>query len=108
MRYLLDTNIVIALLKEQPQVLAKVRRVGRASLCVCAPVEAELWYGIAKSTQQDKNRQRLVTLLEWLPCLVYSSPATRKFGEIRSYLNRQGTPSALMICKSPPLHWPMN
>ena len=33
-----------------------------------------------------------MTLLEWLPCLVYSSPATRKFGEIRSYLNRQGTP----------------
>lgn len=92
MRYLLDTNIVIALMKEQPQVLAHVRSAGRTSLCICAPVEAELWYGIAKSTQQDKNRHRLLTLLDWLPCLAYSSPATRKFGEIRAHLIRQGTP----------------
>ena len=64
MRYLMDTNIVIALMKEHPQVLAHVRRVGRTSLCLCAPVEAELWYGVAKSAQQDKNRRRLLTLLE--------------------------------------------
>lgn len=42
MTYLLDTNAAIALLKEHPQMLHHVRRVGRPTLQVCAPVEAEL------------------------------------------------------------------
>ena len=45
MPYLLDTNVVIALMKENIPVMAQVRRVGRAELRLCAPVEAELWFG---------------------------------------------------------------
>lgn len=92
MRYLLDTNAAIALLKEHPQMLSHVRSVGRSSLLVCAPVEAELWFGVAKSTQQDHNRKRLLTLLEWLPSLPFEGQATQHFGDIRAHLARQGTP----------------
>lgn len=92
MRYLLDTNIAIALLKENPIVLQHVRRVGQSSLILCAPVEAELWYGVAKSAQQERNRARLLTLLEWLPNLAFAGLATQKFGEIRALLSSQGTP----------------
>lgn len=77
MRYLLDTNIAIALLKEHPMVLQHVRRVGHSSLNLCNPVEAELWYGVAKSAQQERNRTRLLTLLAWLPNLPFSA---RRFG----------------------------
>jgi tRNA(fMet)-specific endonuclease VapC len=91
MLYTLNCENMFKLGIADPQVLAHVRRVGRTSLCLCAPVEAELWYGVAKSTQKDRNRRRLLTLLDWLPCLAYSSPTTRKFGEIRTYLNQQGT-----------------
>lgn len=61
MTYLLDTNAAIALLKENPQVLQHVRRVGLEALHLCAPVEAELWYGVARSTRQQQNRIRLLT-----------------------------------------------
>lgn len=92
MSYLLDTNAAIALLKEHPQVLHHVRRVGRSALRICAPVEAELWFGVAKSIKQEQNRSRLLTLLEWIPSLPFSGQATRHFGDIRAHLASQGTP----------------
>jgi len=92
MTYLLDTNAAIALLREHPQMLHHVRRVGRSTLRVCAPVEAELWFGVAKSARQEQNRIRLLTLLEWLPSLPFAGQATRHFGDIRAHLSSQGTP----------------
>lgn len=92
MIYLLDTNAAIALLKAHPQILSHVRRVGQPALRVCAPVEAELWFGVAKSARQEQNRARLLTLLEWLPSLPFAGQATRHFGDIRAHLSSQGTP----------------
>lgn len=79
-------------MKEHPLVQHHVRRVGRSALRLCAPVEAELWYGVDKSARQEQNRARLLTLLEWLPSLPFSGQATRQFGNIRAHLARQGKP----------------
>jgi tRNA(fMet)-specific endonuclease VapC len=92
MPYLLDTNTVIALMKDHAAVVANVRRVGSAALRLCAPVEAELWYGVCKSGKPEDNRQRLLTLLSWLPSLPFSSEAAPHFGDIRAVLARRGTP----------------
>ena len=70
MPYLLDTNTVIALMKDHAAVVANVRRVGSADLRLCAPVEAELWFGVCKSGKPEDNRQRLLTLLSWLPVTI--------------------------------------
>ena len=53
MSYLLDTNAVIALMKQHPQMLQFVRRVGYSQLFLCAPVEAELWFGVYKSARTE-------------------------------------------------------
>lgn len=92
MAYLLDTNMVVALLKGHAHVLARVRQVGTSDLYVCATVEAELWFGVCKSGRPEENRRRLLTLLAWLPSLPFAGEATRHFGEIRATLTRQGTP----------------
>jgi len=92
MAYLLDTNTVIALMKNHPGVIAQVRRVGRTELRLCAPVEAELWFGVCKSGRPEENRQHLLTLLSWLPSLPFSSEAAPHFGEIRAALARLGQP----------------
>ena len=92
MSYLLDTNAVIALMKQHPQMLQFVRRVGYSQLFLCAPVEAELWFGVYKSARTEENRLRLMNLLAWLPSLPFSGEATLHFGEIRAALARQGTP----------------
>lgn len=92
MAYLLDTNAVIALLKNHTAVLAHVRRVGLSQLWICAPVEAELWFGVWKSAKPEENRRRLLTLLSWLPSLPFDPEAAAHCGEIRATLARQGTP----------------
>jgi len=88
MAYLLDTNAVIALMKNNINFVEQVHRVGRDQLRLCTPVEAELWYGVYKSGNPKKNRNRLLTLLIWLPSLPFSSEAAQYFGEIRAALTR--------------------
>lgn len=92
MAYLLDTNAVIALMKNNINFVEQTRRVGRDQLRICAPVEAELWYGVYKSGKPEENRNHLLTLLTWLPSLPFSSEAAQYFGEIRAALARQGNP----------------
>lgn len=92
MTYLLDTNAVIALMKNKQSVVERIRQVGRSELVICAPVEAELWFGVNKSNRLDENRRHLLNLLEWLPSLPFSGDATRLCGEIRADLARKGTP----------------
>lgn len=92
MPYLLDTNAVIALMKNHPHVVGHIRQVGRSELAICAPVEAELWFGVCKSNRTEENRRRLLILLAWLPSLPFAGEATRHFGEIRATLARQGNP----------------
>lgn len=92
MPYLLDTNAVIALMKQEPGVVERVRQTGLNALYLCAPVEAELWFGVCKSTQQERNRERLRTLLSWLPSLPFSGEAARHCGELRAHLQSAGTP----------------
>lgn len=92
MAYLLDTNAVIALMKNHSRVVERIRHVGRSELVICAPVEAELWFGVNKSNRVEENRRHLLNLLEWLPSLPFSGDATRLFGEIRADLARKGTP----------------
>ena len=92
MTYLLDTNAVIALMKNQVRVVEHVHRVGRNELVICAPVEAELWFGANRSSRVEENSRLLQTLLEWLPSLPFSGEAARLCGEIRAGLARKGTP----------------
>lgn len=93
-RYLLDTNVIIALMKDNTHVTRRIQEVEAASLTLCAPVEAELWFGVARSDpqRQENNRQRLLTLLRWLPSLAFAGEATEQFGDIRAHLARLGTP----------------
>lgn len=95
MIYLLDTNAVIAVMKENQNVIAHIRQIGKSNLRICAPVEAELWFGVKKSEQQSKNRFRLQTFLEWIPSLPFESDAASHFGEIRADLTKKGTPIGL-------------
>ena len=93
-QYLLDTNAVIALMKGDPQVVSHIKALDPAQLTLCAPVQAELWFGVARSDPQrrDHNRERLLTLLDWLPSLPYAGDASRRFGELRAHLAAAGTP----------------
>jgi len=91
-RYLLDTNACIALMKENAGVVARVREVEMESLVLCAPVRAELWFGACRSLRVAENQARLRLFFNDLPSLPFDDAAAERCGEIRAALARQGKP----------------
>ena len=89
MRYLLDTNAVIALLKSAKSPIARrVRRHIPFDICISSIVAHELFYGAFKSQRVERN----VAVIDDLPlaALEFDKEDARHAGEIRALLARRG------------------
>jgi predicted nucleic acid-binding protein len=91
LRYLLDTNIISALIR-QPQgpVAAMLARRGYGSVCTSIVVAAELRFGARKLGSKTLTG-KVDDLLASLPVLPLDSGADRTYAEIRLQLERAGT-----------------
>jgi tRNA(fMet)-specific endonuclease VapC len=93
MKYLLDTNICIYLIRQRPASVIRemaqqqVGDVGLSSITV-----AELQYGVAKSAQVERNRSALEQFLAPLVIVEFDAAAATVYGTIRALLERRGTP----------------
>lgn len=91
MRYLLDTNAVIALLNDPSgPVSRRLHRLAPADVGVSAVVTDELYFGAYKSQRQDHNLA-IVDALRF-HVLPFDREDSRHAGEIRAALAAQGTP----------------
>ena len=90
MKYLLDTNAVIALLKGEPRIDARIRKETPGSVCISSVVTYELYYGAFKSQQREKNLKRVDALL--FETIAFDAEDARMAGEIRADLASRGTP----------------
>ncbi|MFZ1640636.1 MAG: type II toxin-antitoxin system VapC family toxin [Candidatus Contendobacter sp.] len=91
-RYLLDTNACIALLRNDEPITQHVVLAGEGHIWLCAPVKAELWFGVCKSQRVAENQVRLHRFFANLPSLPFDDAAAEHFGDIRAALARQGKP----------------
>lgn len=92
MTYLLDTNICIYALKNRPpDVLDRLREVGRAAVAVSVITVLELRQGAEKSQQPAANNARLDFFLAPIKTLSFDEPAALAGARIRAHLERQGT-----------------
>lgn len=92
MRYLLDTNICIYVIKRRPpQVLARFQRCAVGDIGLSTVTVAELQYGVAKSAFPERNQQALAAFTLPLEILPFDAPAAAAYGPIRATLERQGT-----------------
>lgn len=90
-RYLLDTNAVIAILKApQGAVSQHLRRHNPQDIAVSSLVMHELFYGAFHSRQVQKNLA-IVDSLQF-EALDFDQEDARHAGEIRAQLAQQGTP----------------
>ncbi len=91
MRYLLDTNVVIRLLKGDDSSLARRLREHRPEdICLSSIVTHELYFGAYKSARVEANLARLRALrFEVLPFDLEDSIVA---GEIRAKLRAKGVP----------------
>ena len=97
MRYLLDTNICIYLIKQKPkQVIERFRKHSVGEIGVSSITVSELWYGVAKSKYQRENRQALEQFLLPLVVADFDEDAAAIYGEIRAKLEQAGKPIGAM------------
>jgi tRNA(fMet)-specific endonuclease VapC len=93
--YLLDTNAVIALLKGDAALRAKLRDAmqGGETITVSSIVLFELWYGVARSTRQTENGARLRVFLSGdIGVVLFEDEDAIAAGNLRAALEALGTP----------------
>ena len=92
-RYMLDTNICIYVIRNKPNRLIqhlqglRIDDVGISSITL-----SELEYGVAKSQKPQQNKLALTEFLVPIEILPYDDMAAVQYGEIRALLERQETP----------------
>jgi tRNA(fMet)-specific endonuclease VapC len=97
MRYLLDTNICIYLIKKKPrQVLQKFDEHSVGDIGVSAITVSELQYGVSKSQHPARNNQALTRFLLPLVVADFDELAAASYGKIRAVLEVQGKPIGAM------------
>ncbi len=92
LKYMLDTNIVIYILKRRPVELLDVFNRHTGQMCVSSITVAELLHGVEKSSMPDHNLLQVEDFISRLEVLPYGIKAAAHYGEIRANLERKGTP----------------
>jgi tRNA(fMet)-specific endonuclease VapC len=94
--YLLDTNAVIALLKNRPPAVRdQLRRAVAAgdTIAISTVVLFELWYGVARSERRIENAERLRVFLSGAVAVVpFDDEHATTAGDLRAELEAAGTP----------------
>ncbi|MDR1797322.1 MAG: type II toxin-antitoxin system VapC family toxin [Clostridiales Family XIII bacterium] len=92
MKYLIDTNICIFLMKGDLGVLAHFSEKKAFGIGISSISASELLFGVHNSTNPGKNRENLINFLIGVDVLDYGFAAADAYGEIRASLRRKGTP----------------
>jgi tRNA(fMet)-specific endonuclease VapC len=93
MKYMLDTNICIYLIKQKPpQVMEEFAMLSFGDIGVSTITVAELQYGVQKSQRPEQNQQALGQFLIPLVIADFDQDAAVAYGAIRASLEQHGTP----------------
>jgi len=97
MKLMLDTNICIYIIKQQPvAVLKRFLEYQIGDIGISSITLSELRYGAAKSMHQEKNTQALDEFITPLEVVLFDEKAAYVYGDIRATLEKVGTPIGSM------------
>ncbi len=93
MTYLLDTNSCIKYLNGTSEnIKRKLESNQPQDIVVCSIVKAELFYGALKSAKPTENLEKVHKFVDRFVSLPFDDKASGKYGEIRSDLEKSGSP----------------
>ncbi|MBP5985782.1 MAG: type II toxin-antitoxin system VapC family toxin [Azonexus sp.] len=92
LKYLLDTNIVIYVIKRRPPEVREVFNEQHGRMAISAITLAELVHGAEKSQFPSRNLAVVEDFCSRLTVLPYPPEAAYHYGSIRAALERQGRP----------------
>ena len=92
LRYLLDTNIVIYVLKRRPLELLSIFNANASRMAISTITLAELLHGAEKSSRVSENLAAVEDFCSRLEVLPYGAKAAQHYGAIRAALEKLGQP----------------
>ncbi|MEO8615843.1 MAG: type II toxin-antitoxin system VapC family toxin [Luteolibacter sp.] len=91
MKILLDTNMCIYIMNRRPvHVVERFKQYKPGDIGVTSITVAELYFGVAKSSQIERNRSALIRFLAPLEILPFTSKAAETYGQIKAHLRSLG------------------
>ena len=92
LRYLLDTHIVIYVLKRRPVEVLSTFNANANRMAISAITLAELMHGAEKSSRVSENLAAIEDFCSRLQVLPYGPKAAQHYGAIRAALEKLGQP----------------
>ena len=92
LRYLLDTNIVIYVLKRRPVEVLSTFNANASRMAISSITLAELLHGAEKSSRVSENLAAIEDFCSRLQILSYGTKAAQHYGAIRAALEKLGQP----------------
>jgi tRNA(fMet)-specific endonuclease VapC len=91
LRFLLDTNIVIYVIKRRPIEVLEAFNRHAGQMAISSITLAELMHGAEKSSQVDANMNVVEDFASRFDVLPYTAKAAQHYGSIRAALEKAGT-----------------
>lgn len=95
-KYLLDTNIVIYVIRRRPIEVMETFNLNASRMAISVITLSELLHGAEKSSFPEKNLRVVEDFCSRLEVLDYTAKAAQHYGSIRSALEKVGQP----ICEN--------
>lgn len=92
LKYLLDTNIVIYVIKRRPIEVLGTFNANAARMAISSITLAELLHGVEKSSQPATNLAVVEDFCSRLDILSYTAKAAQHYGSIKAALERSSQP----------------
>lgn len=93
MKYMLDTNVIIHLIRNKSEKLkTRLRNEQISDICISSITYAELEYGVEKSSNKTRNRIALLNVMSGIRVLPFEERSGIDYGLIRAELEKSGTP----------------
>jgi tRNA(fMet)-specific endonuclease VapC len=89
-KFLLDTNIVIYVLKKRPLEVLKIFNANASRMAISSITLSELIYGAEKSANIAKNLEAIEDFVSHLEVLPYDARASQHYGQIKAALEKKG------------------
>ena len=91
-KYLLDTNIVIYVIRRRPIEVMETFNLNASRMAISVITLSELLHGAEKSSFPEKNLSVVEDFCSRLEVLDYTAKAAQHYGSIRSALEKVGQP----------------
>jgi tRNA(fMet)-specific endonuclease VapC len=93
MKYMLDTNTCIYVIRQKPlNVIERFKKVEISQVGISSITLSDLLYGVSKSSKPEQNQMALAQFIAPLEILAYGDEAAQYYGSIRAFLEKQGAP----------------